>query len=87
MKISVLYEDEEVAHGVYHCDGNTPVRIEIPNAHLWNTDNPALYLCRAMFGEDIAEEPFGIRIITCDAKHGFLPERGTCDIARGMHPS
>ncbi|MDD2957304.1 MAG: hypothetical protein PHE06_14945 [Lachnospiraceae bacterium] len=32
---------------------------------------PNLYTCRVTYGEDIREEPFGIRIIECDSKKGF----------------
>ena len=35
--------------------------VELPGAELWSTENPRMYVCETSFGDDISEEPFGIR--------------------------
>ena len=44
--------------------------MEIPDARLWNVDTPNLYTARVMFGDDLAEETFGIRTLT------WTPDKG-----------
>lgn len=56
----VLSEEKEVSF-----------EVEIPDAKLWNCDTPNLYVCRAAFGEDVAEENFGIRLLTWDNENGM----------------
>ena len=46
------------------------VRIELPDAVLWDEHHPRIYTCRVTCGSDCTEEPFGIRQISWDA-HGF----------------
>ena len=36
-------------------------RMEISDAALWSCETPELYTCKVYFGDDIAEENFGIR--------------------------
>lgn len=61
----------------------------IPNPKLWNVDSPTLYECRITVLEseniiDKAEEKFGIRSMSIDARNGLLINgeetklRGTC---------
>ena len=43
----------------------------LTDAELWSHENPKLYQCRLIYGEDIQTVPFGIRQILCNAKQGF----------------
>jgi len=43
----------------------------IPNAKLWSAEHPALYTCRVIYGEDVREEDFGIRMVECTPRQGF----------------
>ncbi len=52
------------------------VEFEIPDAHVWNMDDPYLYTMRSTVIEgdniaDIDEQSFGIRTVTADAIHGL----------------
>ena len=46
-------------------------KIRVPDARLWDTETPNLYICRVTYGEDTAEETFGIRTLKWDAGHGI----------------
>lgn len=46
-------------------------RMEISDAALWNCETPELYTCKVHFGDDIAEENFGIRELKWDRNHGL----------------
>ncbi len=52
-------------------DGNFACDMELTGAKCWNTQHPYLYVCRVTFEEDVCEERFGIRIVTCDTQNGF----------------
>lgn len=52
-------------------DGGGQADIPLPTARPWSPDAPKLYTCRVTFGEDVREEVFGVRVVTCDAKNGF----------------
>lgn len=41
--------------------GQAVFRLTVPNVKLWDCETPNLYTCRAHFGEDKAEETFGVR--------------------------
>ena len=43
--------------------GQAVFSLTIPNVKLWDCDHPDLYTCRAIFGEDTAEETFGVRTL------------------------
>ncbi len=55
---------------VAKASGSGDLTLEIPDAKLWNVDTPHLYTCRVHFGNDVAEEPFGIRTLS------WTPEKG-----------
>lgn len=61
----VIAKQESETNGVFVCN------FTLPEAHLWNPDEPYLYHCRVTFGEDSCTERFGIRTISCDEKEGF----------------
>ena len=42
-------------------DGRAVFSLAIPDVKLWDCESPSLYRCRAHFGEDVAEETFGVR--------------------------
>lgn len=44
--------------------GEGKFTIAIPNAKLWSVETPNLYTARVTFGDDVAEEVFGIRTLT-----------------------
>jgi len=50
---------------------NFCTEIPLPDAALWSPESPELYLCRAIFEEDIQETFFGIRMISCTPENGF----------------
>ena len=39
----------------------TPVRVEIPGAHLWSPEDPFLYMVKITAGEDLVESYFALR--------------------------
>ncbi|MGN0406183.1 MAG: glycoside hydrolase family 2 TIM barrel-domain containing protein [Bariatricus sp.] len=47
------------------------VEIELSGAEVWEPAHPKLYTCRITFGEDVREERFGIRMISCSPEKGF----------------
>ena len=55
---------------VAQAKGSGAFELEIPDAKLWNVDAPYLYTCRVRFGDDVAEESFGIRTLS------WTPEKG-----------
>ena len=69
--VSILDGDRELARTACRCQPGGTVDIPLPGAELWSPDHPRRYTCRAVFGQDVREEPFGIRTVTCDSKNGF----------------
>ena len=60
VKVQILDGKKEIA-----CvSGEGTMNITIPEARLWSVENPNLYTARVTFGEDVAEETFGIRSLT-----------------------
>lgn len=60
-----------VSKEVFSEKNEVSFELEIPDAKLWNCDTPNLYVCRAVFGEDVVEENFGIRLLTWDNENGM----------------
>lgn len=66
------------------CAHAAKLRVEIPNAKLWDCDSPHLYTCRARFGTDTVEESFGIRELKWNPETGMTVNgkrvilRGAC---------
>ena len=58
------------------------LRMEIPDAKLWDCEHPNLYTLRATFGEDVVEENFGIRLLEWNPEKG-LTINGKREILRG----
>ena len=52
-------------------DGETSVKITVPDAELWSPENPALYDCKVNFEGDETTATFGIRTISCTRADGF----------------
>jgi len=71
VEIEVLEEDEVVAMTAITSPKENTTTIEIPNAKLWDAENPNLYTARIKFKNHIEEVKFGIRTIECDAKSGL----------------
>ncbi len=69
--VSILDGDRELARTACRCQPGGTVDIPLPGAELWSPDHPRRYTCRAVFGQDVREESFGIRTVTCDSKNGF----------------
>ena len=60
VRVQILDGKKEIA-----CvSGEGTMNITIPDARLWSVETPNLYAARATFGEDVAEETFGIRTLT-----------------------
>lgn len=51
------------------------VRASIPEAELWSPSAPRLYVCRASYGEDSQEIPFGIRTFQRVRLSAVLPKK------------
>lgn len=45
--------------------------VEVDGAELWNCETPRMYTLRAVFGEDVQEISFGIRMLTVNSRDGF----------------
>lgn len=69
--VAILDGEQTVATAQAESNGKAVLRVQIPNAKLWSPDSPALYRCRAMFGDDCAETTFGVRILSW-GDDGFL---------------
>ena len=46
-------------------------QLDVPNAKLWDTEHPNLYICKAIFGEDEVTETFGIRELIWNPQVGM----------------
>ncbi len=71
IKIEVLDGEKVIAEVEGISDGTFSKEIHLPKAKLWNEASPYLYNCRVTFLEDVQEERFGIRTITCTPEEGF----------------
>ena len=60
-----------VAMEILQADGKFSCEIAFPGAKLWSPEEPNLYACRVTFGEDVQEETFGIRMVSCTPENGF----------------
>lgn len=49
----------------------TKTEITVPDAQLWSCESPKLYTCRVVYGEDVVEETFGIRLLKWNETDGF----------------
>ena len=63
--------DKIIALEILQADGKFSREIALPGANLWSPEAPNLYTCRVTFGEDIQEETFGIRVVSCTPEEGF----------------
>lgn len=64
VSIAILDGGRVVATAQAQSDGKAVARVTIPNAKLWSPESPALYRCRAAFGDDCAETTFGVRTLS-----------------------
>lgn len=71
VKIEVLDGENVAASAKIPTDGSAEAELSIPSAKLWSPESPYLYTLRATFGEHVAEEKFGVRVLECNAKHGL----------------
>ena len=69
--VAILDDEQTVATAQAESNGKAVLRVQIPNAKLWSPDSPALYRCRAMFGDDCTETTFGVRTLSW-GEDGFL---------------
>ncbi len=72
VKIYILDGDGICVNKEVETDGDSSVKLVIPNVKLWNTKTPNLYTCRVAFEDDVDEVKFGVRQIECNSKDGFL---------------
>ncbi len=70
VKVEIL-DSHAVLASKYLTDKKRQAVFQLPDAVLWEPENPKLYTCRVTFGEDVREEDFGIRLIECDSSRGF----------------
>ena len=74
VEVQVLDDQTVLYSSQKNADGNNPLKIiaELPQASLWDIDNPKLYICKVNFEGDSYQTRFGIRTIECDSRNGFL---------------
>ena len=71
VKVEILENEKIIAMEILQAEGKCSCEIALPGAKLWSPQTPDLYTCRVTFGEDVQEETFGIRVISCTAEHGL----------------
>ena len=71
LNISIADGAKVIASKDLSTQGQASVEIDLPGAQLWSPENPYLYTCRVTFGDDVREEKFGVRLLTCDAQRGM----------------
>lgn len=71
LNISIADGAKVIASKDLSTQGQASVEIDLPEAQLWSPENPYLYTCRVTFGDDVREEKFGVRLLTCDAQRGM----------------
>lgn len=71
LNISIADGENVIASKDLSTQGQASVEIDLPEAQLWSPENPYLYICRVTFGDDVREEKFGVRLLTCDAQRGM----------------
>lgn len=69
--VQVSGEHGAVASGRTQSDGQATLQIAISDGRPWSLEEPSLYTCRAIFGDDSAEAAFGIRTLEWN-RHGLL---------------
>lgn len=69
--IEILDGEQIVARTFCECKKTVKVKLEIPNAKLWNVDEPNLYTCRVSYEQEVRTVSFGIRTLTWDAQNGI----------------
>lgn len=72
VKVEIIDEENIVAAAsdMTGSDDMADMKIDVPDAKLWNVDTPNLYTARVTFEQDVVEETFGIRTLT------WTPEKG-----------
>ncbi|WP_373118658.1 glycoside hydrolase family 2 TIM barrel-domain containing protein [Ruminococcus sp. Marseille-P328] len=63
--------DNIVAMEILQADGKCSCELALPGAKLWSPEAPNLYTCRVTFGDDVQEEAFGIRMVSCTPEKGL----------------
>ena len=53
------------------CEYEARMKVQIPDAKLWDVEHPNLYTCRAVFGTDADEASFGIRELRWGPQEGM----------------
>lgn len=71
LTIEILNENNVVLTKQTRTDGHCTLELEVPNAKLWDTENPNLYQCVVKFGDDLVTETFGLRTTQWSADEGF----------------
>lgn len=71
LNISIADGAKVIASKDLSTQGQASVEIDLPEAQLWSHENPYLYTCRVTFGDDVRDEKFGVRLLTCDAQRGM----------------
>ena len=72
VKVEILENEKIIAMEILQAEGKCSCEIALPGAKLWSPQTPNLYTCRVTFGEDVQEETFGIRVVSCTAENGLL---------------
>ena len=71
VSVDVLAGEKQVASAAADTTGEVTLTLTVPNAKLWDVENPNLYTCRVRFGSDEDLQTFGIRTLSW-GKKGIL---------------
>lgn len=72
VKVEICDGEKVVVFEEAQAEKNTAVfRMEVPEAKLWSCTHPHLYTCKAVYGADLCEETFGIRLLEYNPKVGM----------------
>jgi beta-galactosidase len=71
IKVEILDDSTCIASTEGETDGTFEQELIIPQGQLWSESNPKLYTCRVTYEDDVQEERFGIRLISCDSQSGL----------------
>lgn len=69
--VEILDGVEVLASVQGQTDGKFVCKLELPGTQEWMPEHPRLYTCRVIYGEDVQEERFGIRMVECTPEKGF----------------
>ncbi|BAM48408.1 glycoside hydrolase family 2 TIM barrel-domain containing protein [Amphibacillus xylanus] len=71
VEIEILDDITPLAKHTIQTTGSGILKLDLPDAKLWNTKTPHLHTCKVRFGDHLETIDFGIRQIECSREKGF----------------